>query len=166
MRSALLLFAIFSSLCECYSQELEFITLLDSGLHENSGLILLNNRLISFQDSGNEPLLLEIDSVNGEILRTVFIDNATNIDWEDICYDEENIFIGDLGNNDGNRTNLCVCKLTISDYLNTPNDTVSDQVINFSYQDQTDFSLSTWSTIYDAESLISYNDSLYIFTKN
>ena len=39
-------------------------------------------------------------------------------------------------------------------------------VINFSYLDQIDFNPSLFSTNFDAESIISYKDSLFIFTKN
>lgn len=56
--------------------------------------------------------------------------------------------------------------MLISDYLNTPNDSVSADTIQFDYADQTDFTSTSFSTNYDAEALISWNDSLYIFTKN
>ncbi len=149
-----------------WSQQVDLVTPLQDSLKETSGLILLNDRLITHNDSGGEPALYEIDSVSGGILRKVIIENASNIDWEDICYDDTYIYIADFGNNNGNRTNLRVYRMLISDYFTTTNDTISADTIQFEYADQIDFTSTTFSTNFDAEAMISWNDSLYIFTKN
>ncbi|NVK64698.1 MAG: T9SS type A sorting domain-containing protein [Flavobacteriales bacterium] len=148
------------------AQQVDLVTPLQNNLIETSGLVLLDNRLITHNDSGGAAALYEIDSTTGNIQRTVVIQNATNVDWEDICFDDTYMYIADFGNNNGSRTNLRVYRLFISDYLNTPNDTVSAETISFNYADQTDFTSTTFSTNYDAEAIISWNDSLYIFTKN
>ncbi len=148
------------------AQDLDFNTFLSSGIIESSGLIYLNGNLITHNDSGGEAALYEIDSLNGSILRTVYISNATNQDWEDICYDQDYIYIGDFGNNGGTRTNLKVYRLSILDYLNTGNDTVSADTINFSYSNQVDFTLGSNNTNFDAEAMICLSNSLYIFSKN
>ena len=148
------------------SQQVDLVTPLQDSLKETSGLILLNDRLITHNDSGGESALYEIDSVSGGILRKVIIENASNYDWEDLCYDDTYIYIADFGNNTGSRTNLRVYRTLISDYLTTPNDTISADTIFFDYSDQTDFTSTQFSTNFDAEAIISWNDSLYIFTKN
>ncbi|MFT6245396.1 MAG: hypothetical protein ACJA0U_002954 [Salibacteraceae bacterium] len=147
-------------------QQLTHIATLQDSIQETSGIIYLEGILITHNDSGGEPMLYEIDSISGNITRSVFIENATNTDWEDICFDSTYIYIADFGNNSGSRTDLKVYRLLISDYLLTPNDTVTADTINFSYLEQTDFSPSPLSTNFDAESIFSYNDSLFIFTKN
>lgn len=139
---------------------------LDSQIHETSGLINIDGRFITHNDSGNQPALYEIDTLSGDVIRTVIVDNASNVDWEDICFDDNYIFIGDIGNNSGSRTNLKVYRVLLDDYFNTINDTVSSSIIRLAYADQTDFSPSSYSTNFDAEALISLDDSLYIFTKN
>lgn len=149
-----------------YGQELSLVSTLHDSISETSGLIYLNEKLITHNDSGGEPYLYEVDSLSGEVSRSVFIENATNIDWEDICSDDNYIYIADFGNNSGTRTDLKVYRLLISDYLNSPNDTVSVDTINFSYLDQTSFTSSTFTTNFDAEAILSYNDRLFIFTKN
>ncbi len=149
-----------------FGQQLIHLATLQDSIQETSGLIYLEGKLITHNDSGGEPMLYEIDSISGNITRSVFIENATNTDWEDICFDSSYIYIADFGNNSGSRTDLKVYRLLISDYLLTPNDTVTVDMINFSYFDQTDFSPSPLSTNFDAESMFSYNDSLFIFTKN
>ena len=148
-----------------YGQKITLLTALADSIKETSGLIYLNQKLITHNDSDGRPALYEIDSISGSIMRTVAISNATNIDWEDICHDSTFLYIGDFGN-DGSRTDLKIYRLPVSSYLTTDNDTVTADTIRFNYSDQTDFTPSQFSTNYDAEALISYNDSLYIFTKN
>ncbi len=142
------------------------VTPLDGEIFETSGLIYLEERLITHNDSGDGPYLYEIDVVDGEITRVVTVANAGSNDWEDICYDSEYIYIGDFGNNAGTRTDLCIYKVAISDYLTTPNDTVYCDTIFFNYSDQVDFEPAVYTTNYDAEALIAHNDSLYLFSKN
>lgn len=146
------------------SQDLSKVTSLNDDIAETSGLIYLENRIITHNDSGGMNALYEIDKADGEILRTVTINGATNVDWEDICQDEQYIYVGDFGNNNGNRTNLVVYKVLKSDYLGS--DTVNAEIIEFDYADQNDFTSAPNNTNFDAEALISYGNDLYIFTKN
>jgi hypothetical protein len=95
----------------------------------------------------------------------VTIENATNRDWEDIEKDGTYIYIGDFGNNNGSRTDLKIYRISQSDYLDG-NNSATAEVIEFSYEDQTDFTPSPLDTNFDAEGLIAYNDFLYVFTKN
>ncbi|MGB0932961.1 MAG: T9SS type A sorting domain-containing protein [Lishizhenia sp.] len=148
------------------SQGTTLISNLTNPISESSGLLYLNNKLITHNDSGDTPDLYEFDPFSGNINRKVHIANAQNIDWEDLAKDENYIYIADFGNNQGNRTDLKVYRVAISDYLNTVTDTVYADSITFSYADQTDFSTTNFSTQYDAEALICFRDSLFIFTKN
>lgn len=149
-----------------HTQQVALVAPLQDSLIETSGLLLIDNKLITHNDSGGEKALYEIDTVSGGISRKVIIENAPNVDWEDVCHDDTYIYIADFGNNSGNRTNLRVYRVLISDYLNTSNDSISADTIFFDYADQTDFTATSFSTNYDAEAIISWNDSLYIFTKN
>lgn len=147
-------------------QELTVLSNLNETLNETSGLIYLNSKLISHNDSGGEAALFEINSTNGAILRKMSISNASNVDWEDVCFDENYIYIGDFGNNKGSRKDLKIYKISISDYLNTINNSITAEIISFNYADQTDFSSTESTTNYDAETLITIDGNLYIFTKN
>jgi len=161
--SSLFLILIFSPIV-VISQIVSPVSELADEINETSGLIFLENKIITHNDSGDGPMLYEIDSINGQISRKVVIENAINTDWEDICYDDEYIYIGDFGNNYGNRTDLKVYKISRGDYFN--NDTVTAAVIKFSYKEQIDFSEQLLETNFDAESILSIDDSLYIFSKN
>jgi len=145
-------------------QNLELLTKLNSQINESSGLIYLDGRLITHNDSQGEAMLYELDSLTGNVVRQVEILNAVNTDWEDICYDEQYIYIGDFGNNNGNRTDLKIYRVSRQAYLE--NDAVTAEVISFNYSDQTDFSNASPNAEFDAEALIALGDSLYIFTKD
>ncbi|MGB5431230.1 T9SS C-terminal target domain-containing protein [Eudoraea sp.] len=129
---------------------------------ESSGLIYYKNKLITHNDSGNSPRMYEIDTLSSKIIRTITIDNATNIDWEDITQDESYIYIGDFGNNTGNRQDLVIYRVAKSDY--DLSNTISAERIDFSYEDQTDFS-EIQNSDWDAEAMVDFNDQLLIFTK-
>ena len=47
---------------------------------ETSGLLFLDGKIITHNDSGDAANIYEIDSLSGIIVRTVSISNATNID--------------------------------------------------------------------------------------
>lgn len=147
-----------------FAQEISTITTLSNVINETSGLIFMSGKLITHNDSGNEAILYEIDSISGEISRTVEISNAVNTDWEDITFDDNYIYIGDFGNNLGMRSDLKIYRIAIIDYLT--NDTINAEIINFSYADQTNFDNQLYAHNFDAEALISRGDSIYIFTKN
>ena len=150
------------------AQEITVTTVvpLDGLVWETSGLIWLEDRLITHNDSGGGHYLYEIDTADGEVMRTVIVANAATSDWEDICYDGDYIYIGDFGNNAGTRTDLRIFRVAITDYLTTPNDTVYCDTIAFNYADQVDFEPGVYTTNYDAEAIIAHNDSLYLFSKN
>ncbi len=132
-------------------------------IEESSGLITIKGRIFTHNDSGDEAKLYEIDAF-GNVIQTITINDAEHIDWEAITEDEEYIYIGDIGNNIGNRKDLAIYKVSKNMLLTS--DEVSAQKIGFSYSDQTSFSYPNFTTPYDAEALISYHDKLYIFTKS
>ena len=131
---------------------------------ETSGLLFFDSKIITHNDSGNQPNLYEIDSLTGSLLRTVYVNNATNIDWEDITEDENHIYIADIGNNNGNRTDLKIYKILKSDFKKSTS--VSAEIISFSYENQSNFDSKPNGSNFDAESIVVYNNSILIFTKN
>lgn len=131
---------------------------------ETSGLLFINGKIITHNDSGDSSNLYEIDSLSGELTRTVSISNATNIDWEDISENSTHIFIADIGNNNGNRQDLKIYKVLKSDFKN--NNTISAEIISFTYEDQTDFSNNPNRSNFDAEGIVIYGSDILIFTKN
>lgn len=142
--------------------ESELVGSMPDELFETSGLLFLDDKLISHNDSGNDAILYEMDINSLEILRTVTITNASNVDWEDIAQDETHIYIGDFGNNNGSRRDLAIYKVAKNDFRQQTE--VEAELILFAFEDQTNFDEST-NTDWDAEALIVLEDSLVIFTK-
>ena len=134
---------------------------------ENSGVEWINGSIYTFGDSGNPASIFKIDTTTGNVLQVIHVTNYGNTDWEDITQDSANIYIDDAGNNNGDRTDLKILKISKSQFVGNTATTinVTAQAINFSYADQTSFT-SNSNTNFDCESLISIGDSLYIFSKD
>ncbi|WP_162306874.1 T9SS type A sorting domain-containing protein [Winogradskyella ouciana] len=155
---------LFCSILCVSAQQFTLETDLSASVSETSGLLYLNNTLITHNDSATTNQLFDVDTSTGMVTRTVTITNATNTDWEDLTHDDTYIYIGDFGNYQGNRTNLKVYRIAIVDYFASTSVTADE--INFSYSNQTDFTPSPLATNFDAEGLIHYNNNLYVFSKN
>jgi len=136
---------------------------MDTSVQETSGLIFHNNRLITHNDSGGTAQLFEMDTITNTITRIVTISNATNIDWEDLAQDADYIYIGDFGNNNGTRTDLKIYRIPKSEY--DANTTITAEVINFNYDDQTTFDTDD-DTNFDCEAMLIKGDNILLFSKN
>lgn len=129
---------------------------------ETSGLIYFNESLITLNDSGNDPLLYELDTLNLSIKRVITITNVENIDWEAITQDDDYIYVGDFGNNLGTRRDLAIYRIAKADYLTSDN--VPATTISYAYQDQQDFT-NNGNSDWDAEALFVLDNKLIILTK-
>lgn len=136
-----------------------------SGVDETSGLTWAFGRLWTHNDSGGDPELYALDTVTGMIVQKLVLRNAVHTDWEDITAGNGKIFIGDFGNNTGNRTDLRIYVVDSAQW-NGPVDSADAQVIYFSYADQSDFSGSNPAHNFDCEAMTFYNDTITLFTKN
>lgn len=146
-----------------FSQNLRLVTNLPSHLNENSGLVYINdNSFWTHNDGGDGPIIYNIDS-NGNQLDSIYINGVTNIDWEDITQDNSgNFYIGDIGNNNHNRTNLRIYKIPNPTTISGNN--VTPEIINYSYQDQLTFPDTNQNS--DCEALFHHRNNLYLISKN
>jgi hypothetical protein len=138
------------------------IAVLPDQLIENSGLAHLTEGLYTQNDAGNANEIYRIDPLDGSIQQTLLV-IGTNKDWEDMAESDTHIYLGDFGNNDGNRTDLRIYKI---DKAELGNSVLNAQPINFSFADQTEFSENNNNHDYDCEAFFFHNDSLHLFTKN
>ena len=134
-------------------------------LSENSGLVWAAGKLYTFNDSGSGTKVYEV-TANGTIIRTIHIANSTNVDWEAMTSDSTYFYIGDFGNNNGNRTDLCIYRLLKSEVTNNAIDTVVAEKMNFSWADQLDFTSAYNANNFDCEAFYATEDSLFLFSKN
>lgn len=134
---------------------------------ESSGIVLSDGFIYTHNDSGNSSVFYKIKPEDGALVQSISVTNYPNVDWEDITADENYIYLGDCGNNDGIRTNLKILKISKSQLTSQTGQTasVTAEAIEFSYSDQTSF-LSSSTHNFDCETVISKGDSLYLFTKN
>ncbi|MEX0846084.1 MAG: hypothetical protein WD022_12430 [Balneolaceae bacterium] len=148
------------------SQEtpLNFITELPGNIDESSGLIYTPKGIFTHNDD-NKPEIFRINPVSGEILQTITIQNITFDDKEAITFDGEFLYLGDFGNNDGDRRDLKVVKISFAEITDEPMLNVSGEIIAFHYPEQSSFNLKKKDNAFDCEAMISSGDHIYLFTK-
>ena len=85
------------------------------------------------------------------------------MDWEAITSNSTHVFIGDVGNNNGNRQDLCLYRFLKSDLTL---DTVQAEKLPFYWSDQTQFTSLPNANNYDCEAIVADADSITLFSKN
>lgn len=141
-----------------------FLTNLSFSILETSGLAYVDGGLWTHNDSGNSNELFQFSNSDGGVLKTVTISNALNVDWEAMTQSGTHLFVGDFGNNSGNRTDLTILKVAKSQML-AASEVIAEK-ITFTYEDQSDFSAAPNANNFDCEAFFFANDSLYLFSKN
>ncbi|NAS31347.1 hypothetical protein GTQ40_10220 [Flavobacteriaceae bacterium R38] len=163
-KAAIVILFLFIS-CNDYGQ-LKHELKLSSKLRENSGIEKISEKglLWIVEDSGNKDHIYGVND-KGKIVKEINIKNAKNVDWEDLTKDEDgNLYIGDFGNNNNDRKDLRIYKVSNPD--KTKKEDLEATRITFYYPEQYKFPPKKDKLLYDAEALIYYNEYLYIFTKN
>lgn len=140
--------------------------LLPQEIDETSGLALYNSRLWTINDSGGLPILYAFDTVTGQVLQRITVLNATNKDWEALADDDEFIYIGDFGNNSGNRDDLAVYRVKKSEIPLQGHGSVNSEKITFTYSDYFGKIKKSRDNNYDCEAFIAKGEHLYLFSKN
>lgn len=152
--------------CQQPSTFLTTIYSLPKNLKEVSGITYSteDSLLWTLEDSGNANVLYALNS-EGLIAKEVTIKNVENIDWEDLTKDKEgNLYIGDFGNNENERQDLCIYKM---DKKSLDNENAFPAYkISFSYPEQKNFPPKKKELLYDVESFFELNGNFYLFTKN
>ena len=145
--------------------DLDFKAELPKEVNETSGLFVHNGLLWTHNDSGGKPILYGLDTVTFEVVQKVTLANARNKDWEDVCTDGVNVYVGDFGNNKGNRDNLRIYVFPLSAIPAEGNATVTVDTIRFRFADQTDFEKRTNLHDFDCEAVFATDEYLYLFSK-
>ena len=143
----------------------QFKSELPEEVKETSGLFMHNGRLWTHNDSGGKPILYALDTTTFEIVQRVTLANVKNKDWEDVCTDDEHVYVGDFGNNKGKRKGLRIYTFPLSELPTEGDASVTADSITFRYADQTEFEFKKYEHDYDCESLFAGDSCLYIFSK-
>ncbi|MFV8333896.1 hypothetical protein ACNQGK_12165 [Flavobacterium sp. GSP14] len=161
------LFALIVLSCQHDSGTVSPVYSLPKKLKEVSGIIYLDssNLLWVLEDSGNENEIYGLNFENGTIEKTLTIANTGNIDWEDITKDKDgNLYVGDFGNNDNERKDLCIYKIDKKSL--TTKSTIPAYKVSFAYPEQKDFPPKKTEMFYDVEGFFEFKNNFYLFTKN
>jgi len=137
---------------------------LSNELNEISGIAMIGDSVYAvINDSGNEPKIYFLNQV-GEIIHSTKITGATNVDWEEIVYQDSILYIADIGNNNSNRKDLCIYKVDIRN--GWKHDNLASEKIEFSYAEQVDFPPKAGSVKFDSEAMYFSNGQLHLIAKS
>jgi len=147
-----------------HKHSLKPLQVLPRELKECSGMAALGeNIFVALNDDGNKPNLFVFSIDKANKTRIVKVAEVENNDWEELAVDEEYLYIGDTGNNDGMRRNLMIYRVRKDDVIKK--DEVVPEKIEFSYEGQTKFNASNRNN-FDCEAMVCVGDSIFLFTKN
>lgn len=77
---------------------------------ELSGLALSGSTLWTHNDSGGPPRLLAL-GLDGRVLDEVDVAGADNFDWEDVAAFDDHLYVGDIGDNAAQRSEIVVYRV-------------------------------------------------------
>ena len=143
----------------------EFKSELPKEVEETSGLFFHNGHLWTHNDSGGKPVLYALDTTTFQVVQKLTLKNVKNKDWEDVCTDGESVFVGDFGNNKGNRKNLRVFTFPLSAIPEEGNASIEVDSILFRFADQTNFEKRKHAHDFDCEAVFATESYLYLFSK-
>lgn len=135
---------------------------LPPSINESSGLIIIDGKLITHNDSGNMPMLYQLDTT-GIITDYIKYNYLANHDWEAIAQSNNAIHIADIGNNLGNRKDLKIYNIIKNGIWQ---EDIDIDISTITYSTQTDFKQRNQQHSYDAEAIIIINEVMYLFSKD
>ena len=142
-----------------------FLSELPKEVEETSGLFFHHGRLWTHNDSGGKPILYALDTTTFEVVQRLTLENVKNKDWEDVCTDGENVYVGDFGNNKGSRKNLKIFTFPLSAIPDEGDATIEVDSIRFCFADQTNFEKRKHEHDFDCEAMFATEEYLYLFSK-
>lgn len=169
-RGLLFLGLIFLTQAISFSQEFRFrLKKKDSyympdEVRETSGLAYWNGHIITHNDSGGKNEVYLLDTLGGEVKKTMILKGSVNRDWESVYLYNDKLYVGDFGNNMGSRKNLTIYTADWNTLLEKGEVRVDS--IRFYYPDQDDFSKQKHSHNFDCEAMVVYQDSIYLYSKS
>lgn len=169
MKNTTLFLAILFSVTFAFSQNITLQELGDIAgfAEETSGIEMADGLFWTHNDSGGANEIYGFNS-SGTLVRTITVSNATNVDWEELAQDENgNLYIGDFGNNNNDRSAANGTPLRIyiiPNPMDIVGNSVTANIIEFEYVDR-DFSLTGGAHDFNMEAMFWWNDTLHLFNK-
>ena len=137
---------------------------LSKKLEEISGLECYNDTVFfALNDGGNKNTIFQLDRFF-KIQKELELSSVKNHDWEDLTIDKDYLYVADIGNNHNKRKKMLLARIRISDILQ--NNTSAIETMHIYYKNQNAFPPKEEEMNFDAETLISDGEKLFIFSKN
>lgn len=130
---------------------------LPSEVAETSGLETWGNKLVTHNDSGNDPSLYVLDTTDFKIVKRYKLP-VKNLDWEDIAKDSLYFYLADVGNNYHLRSNLHIFRIEKSALERNE---IKLDTIQFQWPERKSGNVKN----FNCEAIVSSGDSLFVFTK-
>ncbi|NNE32079.1 MAG: hypothetical protein HKN40_06890 [Winogradskyella sp.] len=154
-KKRLIIMLLIAGSCQSLGK-LSFVAEISNAIPEVSAIEIHSQSQLNWviEDSGNSNKLYGLND-EGQILKTITITNARNIDWEDLTFDHlGNLYIGDFGNNSHNRKRFMIYKIKKDDLKKNQ---VSAELIQFTLPKDLESK--------NFEAFFITNNSFYIFSK-
>lgn len=137
------------------------IAVLPDSLGGTSGLVYDRGALWTVNDH-SALNIYKLDSANGSVVDYISVSHAVPVDLEEMQLDSNFIYLGDIGNNCGCRTDLHILRV---DRRSLFSSAPLIDTIGFFYPEQMLFSSDLFSTDFDCEAFVVFGDSIFLFTK-
>lgn len=136
---------------------------LNARLSEISGMAYSDGLIYAINDSGKGSTIFTLNSSDGKLLSRYRIEQLKNYDWEELSLFNNYLYIGDFGNNRGDRKNQAVHKIHIDELSALWPDI---QTTGISYASQVDYSRKTFRHSWDCEAMVVNENGIYCFSKD
>lgn len=165
IRFAAFLFICFYTSCSLVAEKSPLVirTVLPDNLKEISGISAAGKYIWAITDKPKASIY-KLDSA-GKLLQVVNITNADVTDVEAVASDGQFIYLGDLGDNNGDREERKIIKVSAAAIPAGQEVQTAGETIEFTFPDREIIEKKKQNN-FDCESLISFRDSLYVFTKD
>lgn len=132
-------------------------------LAEISGMCHYDNNIYALNDGGNGAYIFKLDPLNGELKEKYRLRNLRNKDWEELSVYDGYLYIGDFGNNRGQRTDLAIYRVKIDSlhYSEPP-----FVITRMEYLRQEGKTMSKKENEWDCEAMTVTGGGIYCFSKN
>ncbi len=159
---------LFSFLSSCLIAQQKTLTIkktveLKKTLSEISGMAIVGDKVFAINDSGNANSIYMLDAKSFEIIDIIKLEGSVNTDWESLALFDGVIYIGNFGNNFGQRSDLSVYSVKLSDLKNE-----DFQVghTGFGYRSQHSLLQIPYFHPFDCEAMIADTSGLWLFSKD
>jgi hypothetical protein len=136
---------------------------LTKGMKEISGIVATKNGIWAIKDKPH-AIVYKLDTA-GNLVQEVDIKGIEAADVEAVTADDSFVYIGDVGDNIGDRGERKIIKVAMNSIPKGEKVEANGEVITFTFPGEETVE-SKKDNNYDCESLLSYRDSLYLFTKD